>query len=449
MGGIAMAANDGILFEPLTIGKLTIPGRVVKAATSETRASRDGFATQATIDFYAPIARGGTPLIITGNIYVSPDGKSTPMQMGIDDDAKIPALARVVDAVHAEGSVIFAQLSHSGRQVLPSYAGLTEAVSSSAVTDLSTGVRPRALTVAEIRKVVDRFGDAAQRCRKAGFDGIEIHAGHGYLISQFLTPYTNRRTDEYGGPVENRVRLLREIYRAIRERVGPDFPVIMKLNGADYLPLRAGLRTPELVEIARIMEGDGIDGVEISVGHYESGFPVVRGTFGRCLRAMADGSARYLPRFRRFFMVTFWPVVALFCNLIWRPAEGYNLRYAKHFKKALSIPVLCVGGFLTRREMEAAIDQTFCDAVSIGRGFVADPFLYRHLREGSAGPRCVDCNACIGCIGTQPVDCYHPRVRAEKDAMLGAVGKPFAQISARNGIVNAGAMAEQRPSVHS
>src|SRR5690606_22410416 len=135
-------------------------------------------------------------------------------------DAKIPALARLVDAVHAHGSRIFAQLSHSGREVLPTFAGIAEAVSASDVTDLSTGVRPRPLTLAEIRDVVERFGQAAARCRTAGFDGVEIHAGHGYLINQFLTPYTNRRTDAYGGTLENRVRLLREVHAAIRDHAG-------------------------------------------------------------------------------------------------------------------------------------------------------------------------------------------------------------------------------------
>lgn len=416
-----MSAEDGILIKSLSIGSLTLPGRVIKAATSETRADKDGFATQALIDFYLPIAKGGTPLIITGNIYVSFDGKSTPMQMGIDDDNKIPALSRLVDAVHAHGVKIFAQLSHSGREVLPGFAGLREAVSASDVRDLSTGIRPRALTVAEIERVVERFGDAAARCNAAGFDGIQIHAGHGYLISQFLTPYTNRRTDQYGGALGNRVKLLRDIYHAIRARVGAGYPVIMKLNGSDYLPLRAGLKTPGLVEIAKIMEREGLDAVEVSVGHYESGFPVVRGTFGRCLRNMVQGSVRHLPGLRRFLFTVFWPLFAFLCNLIWRPYEGYNLRYAREFKKALSIPVFCVGGFLTRAEMQAAIEQGSCDAVSVGRGFVANPLLYRHLRDGTPGPRCVDCNACVGHIGSQPIDCYHPEVRAEKDAMLAAM----------------------------
>ena len=300
----------GLLFHPLRIGTLTLPGRVIKAATSETRADKDGFATQALIDFYLPIAKGGVPLIITGNIYVSPDGKSTPMQMGVDDDDKIPALSRLTGAVHAHGVKIFAQLSHSGREIVPGFAGLREAVSASDVTDLSTGTRPRALTVAEIERVVERFGDAAARCKTAGFDGIEIHAGHGYLISQFLTPYTNRRTDQYGGAPANRVKLLRDVYRAIRARVGADFPVIMKLNGSDYLPLRAGLNTPELVDIAKTLEREGLDAVEVSVGHYESGFPVVRGTFGRCLRNMVQGSVRHLPPLRRVLFTVFWPLVA-------------------------------------------------------------------------------------------------------------------------------------------
>ena len=114
--------------------------------------------------------------------------KSTPMQMGIDDDARIPALSRLVDAVHTQGVKIFAQLSHSGREIVPAFAGLPEAVSASNVTDLSTGTRPRALTVPEIERIVERWGDAAGRCKTAGFDGIQLHAGHGYLISQFLTP---------------------------------------------------------------------------------------------------------------------------------------------------------------------------------------------------------------------------------------------------------------------
>jgi 2,4-dienoyl-CoA reductase-like NADH-dependent reductase (Old Yellow Enzyme family) len=413
-----MPADDSLLFAPIKIGKLAIAGRLIKTATAETRATDDGFATPELIDFYLPMAKGGTPLIITGNIYVSLDGKSAPRQVGADHDDKIPGLKRLTDAVHAHGSKMFAQLNHCGRQVVPRFAGLAEAVSASGKTELVTGTRPRPLTLAEIERLVGRYAEAAERCEKAGFDGIQIHAANGYLMSQFLTPYTNQRTDAYGGSVDGRTRLLREVLRAIKSRVGPDFPVIIKMNGSDYLPLRPGLKTAELAEIAAILESVGADAIEVSVGHYESGFPMVRGTFGRCLRNMVQGSMSHLGFLRRWLFRLFWPFLALVFNLIWTPREGFNLRYAREFKRKLKIPVICVGGFLTREAMEAAIRQGECDIVSAGRAFIADPLLYRHLRDNEPGPRCVDCNACIGHLGAQPAECYHPRVKAEKDAML-------------------------------
>lgn len=415
-----MPSVQSPLFSPLTIGGLTIPGRVIKTATSETRATADGYVTPELIDFYAPMARSGVPLIISGNLYTTPGGKSTPRQLGADEDAKIPALAKLVDAVHAHGTRIFAQISHAGRQLVPGFAGVAEAVSASDVVDQSSGTRPRPLTLPEVKRVIDEFGDAAARCQRAGFDGIQIHAGHGYLISQFLTPYTNKRTDQYGGSLENRARFLREIHTAIRTRVGPGYPVIVKLNGADELPVQ-GMKTPELIEVAQMLERDGLNGVEVSVGHYQSGFPIVRGTFWRCLRAMGQGAVRFHAPARRIAFSMIWPFAAVLANLVWGPREGFNLPYARQFKQALSIPVICVGGFLTRQAMEDALTKGSCDAVSAGRAFIADPLLYQHLREDRQGPKCVDCNACVGLVGTQPVDCYHPRVRAEKDAMLAAL----------------------------
>jgi 2,4-dienoyl-CoA reductase-like NADH-dependent reductase (Old Yellow Enzyme family) len=409
---------ESLLFSPIRIGALELPGRLFKTATAETRATADGFVTQEVLAFYVPIARGETPLIITGNIYVSRQGKSAPRQLGADDDDKIPGLAQMVAAVHARGGRMFAQLNHCGRQVVPDFVGAEDVVSASGVKDLLTGTQPRELRVEEIAGIVQDFAAAAQRCQRAGFDGVQMHSANGYLLSQFLTPYTNHRRDDYGGSLENRTRLAREILHAIRERVGQDFPVIMKMNGADQLPLRDGLKTPELVRAAQIMEAAGLDAVEISVGHYESGFPMVRGTFGRCLRNMLRGSMAHLPQPRRTLMRIFRPLVALASDLLWHGREGFNLDYTPAFAKALKIPVICVGGFRTRETMEAALAAGKCDAVSAGRAFIADPYFYRHLRDGQPGPRCVDCNACVGHLGAQPAECYHPRVRAEKDAML-------------------------------
>lgn len=413
-----MSAPGSALFKPIGIGQLVLPGRLFKTATAETRGTADGFATDAVADFYVPIARGGTPLIITGNIYVSRDGKSAPLQLGVDDDDKIAGLAKVVDAVHAQGAKFFAQLNHCGRQVIPRFAQSREAFSASDVKDLLTGTRPLPLTSAQIQRLVGQFADAAERCQRAGFDGVQLHSANGYLLSQFLTPYTNRRSDQYGGSMENRTRFIREIIQAIRARLGPAFPVIVKMNGSDWLPLRDGLKTGELVEAAVMLQQAGIDAVEISVGHYESGFPMVRGTFDLCLRNMLEGSMRYLPPLRRTLLRVFRPLVALASNLLWKSRQGYNLDYTPQFKERLAIPVICVGGFRTREAMEAAISAGKCDAVSAGRAFIADPYFYRHIRDQQPGPRCVDCNACVGHLGAQPAECYHPLVKAEKDAML-------------------------------
>lgn len=417
-----MAASETLLFTPIRIGPLELPGRLFKTATAETRASADGFVTDELVAFYRLLAMGGTPLIITGNIYVSRQGKSAPRQVGADDDDKIAGLARITEAVHAHGGRIFAQLNHCGRQVVPDFVGATEVVSASAVKDLLTGTRPRAMRADEIAAIVDQFGEAARRCRDAGFDGVQMHSANGYLMSQFLTPYTNRRDDDYGGTLERRTRFAREVLGAIRSRVGADFPVIIKMNGADALPLRDGLAPAELADAARIMETAGVDAVEISVGHYESGFPMVRGTFDLCLRNMMAGSMAHLPPVRRTLLRVFRPLVAFASNLLWKGREGFNLDYTPDFKARLTIPVISVGGFRTRATMEAAIARGLCDAVSAGRPFLADPFFYRHIRDGTPGPHCVDCNACVGHLGAQPADCYHPRVRAEKDAMLAELG---------------------------
>lgn len=417
-----MAAEQTVLFTPIRIGALELPGRLFKTATAETRASADGFATDEVVEFYRLIAMGGTPLIITGNIYVSRDGKSAPMQLGADHDDKIPGLAKVVDAVHAHGGKLFAQLNHCGRQVIPHFAQSPVAYSASNVKDLLTGTRPQALTVAEIKRLVGCYADAAERCQRAGFDGVQLHSANGYLLSQFLTPYTNRRTDEYGGSVENRTRFHREILQAIRSRLGPAFPVIVKMNGSDWLPLRDGLKTGELVEAAVVLESAGFDAIEISVGHYESGFPMVRGTFNIGLRHMVDGSMSYLPEPRRTLLRVFRPLVTLASNLLWPGRQGYNLDYTPQFKEKLNIPVICVGGFRTHEAMEAAIAQGKCDAVSAGRAFIADPFFYRHIRDRQPGPHCVDCNGCVGHLGAQPAECYHPVVKAEKEAMLAREG---------------------------
>ena len=410
---------DDILFQPFTLGKLVVDGRVCKTATSETRASADGFVTDELLAFYEPIARAGTPLIISGNLFVSREGKSTYRMCGADAPDKVPGLKRWADLVHGHGGKLFGQINHCGRQVFAKAMGLKRAVSASNVTEKVMGTRPRPLTVEEIKTVVRQFAASAQYCREAGFDGVQIHAGHGYLINQFLSPYTNRRRDEYGGNFDKRLRFLLDVYRAVRERVGPDYPLIAKIGGADALTARAGLNTAELAEIARILQEEGLDGVEVTVGHYESGFPMIRGRFDDFFKGlMKEGIGWQLPLVRKTGVTLFRRPISLIFNRIWPHYEGFNTGYSRAFKKKLKIPVICVGGFLTRPAAAEAVRQGWCDAVSVGRAMIADPYLYAHFKMNVSGPKCTFCNGCIARAGRLPVDCYDKKVKEEKDRVL-------------------------------
>jgi 2,4-dienoyl-CoA reductase-like NADH-dependent reductase (Old Yellow Enzyme family) len=421
VGEAAEAAEPSLLFEPLRLGPLEAAGRVFKTATAETRASETGDVTDELVEWYEWLARGGVPLIITGNLYVAPEGKSTYRMCAADTDARIPGLSRLADVCHRHGSKLVAQLSHCGRQVIVGHTGFDEAVSASAVRDPVMGALPRPLRAEELPGIVDAFASAAVRCQQAGFDGVQIHAAHGYLLNQFLTPHTNRRRDDYGGSFENRLRLVREVVRETRRRVGADFALLLKLNGDDLLPLRKGLHVDENIEIGRRLVAEGIDAIEVSVGHYESGFPMTAGRFNGFYRELVTrGAGRLMGYGRRFALKHFDPLFAAISNRLWPSREGFNLDYARRFKAELSVPIISVGGFRTRSAMEQALNDGATDAISCGRAFIADPYLFEHLRANETGPRCDDCNLCLARAGTGPVDCWNPIVRAEKNKLLEA-----------------------------
>lgn len=415
---MAETANTRVLFEPLDIGGMRIPGRIIKTATTETMSTEDGFVTDELVAFYEPYAEAGTPLIITGNFYTQRSGRVYKRMPGADHDDKIAGMKRMADAAHRHGSRICAQLSHAGRQVFQPAAN-DDPVSASAVSDKFSGIRPRALRIDEIRSFVDGFARAAERCQLAGFDAIQIHAAQGYLLSQFLTPYTNRRSDAYGGSFDNRLRILLDILRATRQRVGDRFPILVKLNGDDALPLRKGLKTPALVEVARVLQDHGVDAVEISAGHYESGFPTIRGNFDRFFDTLLnEGVGREYPRGKQLSMRLSKGVLAALSNRLWPHSEGFNLAYAEQFRRALKIPVICVGGFSGPQAMAQAIAAGQCDAISIARAMIADPYLVRHIRRQEPVTACRFCSACLAHIGARPLDCSHPEVGPQRALML-------------------------------
>lgn len=300
----------------------------------------------------------------------------------------------------------------------PGSAGI---IAPSAVREPLYGVRPRALRTDELAGVVESFAAAAARAQAAGFDGVQIHAAHGYLLSEFLTPHTNRRDDDYGGSLTNRMRLLLEVLTAIRERVGDDFPILAKLNGTDMLPLRRGATTEELVAVAIAMQDAGLDAIEISRAHYESWPGIVLGNYDGFWRAQVrEGLGQKVSFARRAFVWVAAPLIERVAARLAPGSEGFNLPHAERFARALDIPVICVGGFHSRAAIEGALQAGGCDAVSAARAFIADPYLFRNVTgiPHPDAPVCGYCNGCIARFGGRPIDCYSEPIRQRRDAML-------------------------------
>lgn len=357
-----------ILFTPVTIGRLKAPNRFVRSATHDYLADdRQGTITPAQLELYRRLAEGQIGLIITGHAYVHPSGKASPRQIAIDDDTKIPGLSQLVRTVHqtGSGSLVFIQISHAGRQTRPKLCG-QQPVAPSSVYDPVSKILPRELSPEEIIKVIDWFVKAAARARQAGFDGVQLHAGHGYLLSSFISPHTNRRTDNWGGNWENRSRIIREIISGIHRTCGPDFPVIIKMNATDHLT--GGLTPEEAREIAVSLEKAGLAAIEVSGGMNEAGLGSV------------------------------WP------GLRTEEEEGYFVPLAASIKKALVIPVMGLGGIRSLRVAERLVSSGQVDLVSMSRPFINDPDLVRKFRSGQLDKSpCLSCNKCFNPWGIRCV----------------------------------------------
>ena len=415
------------LLSPIRIGSLELSARLFKAATMEGMADPNGRVSDQMLEFYAHFARAGTPLVVTGSFYVAPEGAVAPATCGIDDDDKIAGVRRLVEVVHRpqSGAHLFVQLNHGGRQVVR--AGNSTGtgmpiLSASAIADPILWNKVRAMDEEEVAATVEAFASAAARCAESGCDGVELHAGHGFLISQFLSPHTNRRRDQYGGSLRRRARLFTDIVAAIKQRVGVDFPVTAKMNGADLLPGRRGLTSDALAEVARLAQEEGLDAVTVTVGHYESGLSMLRGQMRPMVRGLVDGGlGRDFHPLLKLGIRAATPTVAALGYLLWRRREAFNLRYAAPFKERLHIPVVSVGGFADPAVMEAAIASGRCDAVASARGLLANPYLLRHIRAGvDPGPECDFCNACSGMLIGTHTSCHNPGMSRRRQAMLEA-----------------------------
>lgn len=346
------------LFDQTTINGMIMRNRLVRSATWEGMCEADGRPTEKLAHWYRDLARGGVGLIITGYSFVRPDGKQLPGKMGIHTDDFAREMKALTKAVHDQQGKICIQLVHAGGQTDAATAHC-QPLAPSAVQVEQFPELPQEMSKKDIAEIVVAFADAARRAKTFGFDAIQLHGAHGYLINQFLSPLTNKRTDEYGGSIEKRCQFLLEVYHAVRETVGEDFPVLIKLNGSDFV--EGGLSIEDAVYAATMLDNAGIDAIEVSGGTSASGDKTP-------VRIKIEKPEQ----------------------------EAYNLSLAKQIKKATNCPVMVVGGFRSYEVAEKSVKDEGIDYISMARPFIREPDLAQRWSQGDPSPaKCISCNGCF------------------------------------------------------
>jgi 2,4-dienoyl-CoA reductase-like NADH-dependent reductase (Old Yellow Enzyme family) len=335
-------------------------------------------------ELYEELARGGVGLIITGHMYVHPSGKAHDEMTGVHKDDLIPDLAKLARAVHDLGGLVVPQINHGGMNSLAEE--VSEAVAPSAIDQPFLTKPAREMTAEEVDTAVQAFGEAARRCQEAGFDGVQIHAAHGYLISQFLSPFVNKRTDKWGGTAEGRMRFLRGVCRAVREQVGDEYPVLIKLGMEDGV--EGGLSSEEGGRIVAASAGMGIDAIEISGGL---------------------GGANKTLNVRK--------------GIKSEAKEAYFLHLAREARQHTELPIILVGGLRSRSVMERVLADGHADFISLCRPLISEPDLPNRFRLGlSEKSRCLSANNCWAKEPGEGIACKCPHDRLTEHPS-GAQGK--------------------------
>jgi 2,4-dienoyl-CoA reductase-like NADH-dependent reductase (Old Yellow Enzyme family) len=376
------------LFEETPINQMTIKNRFVRAATWEGLATKKGEVTPKLIEMMVSLARGGVGLIISSHSYVSPEGQGTPWQIGIYDDTLIAKLQELTEAVHENGAKIIMQLTHAGLYAEVSVTDRPALV----VSD--NGEFPekniKVVTLEDIQHIVSCFSRASKRAKEAGFDGVEIHAGHGYFLSQFLSPIYNRRNDEYGGSIENRAGIHLQIYHAVRKIVGKDYPLLIKMNATDLV--ENGLTAEDALQAAKLFADAGFDAIEVSGGIIRTGK----------LSPSKPGISS-------------------------EAKEAYFKEYARRFKQTVNTPLILVGGIRSYEVAEQIIAEGIADYISMSRPLIREPDLIDRWRKGDRRKaQCTSDNLCFnpGLEG-KGIFCVTREIEKNRKVSPSLASKPF------------------------
>ena len=378
------------LFTPAKIGTCEIPNRLIVPAMVMNLCTKDGMITERYIRYIEEKAKGGWGMIITEDYAVNENAKGYKYIPGLYNDEQIAGNMQLTETVHKYASKLFCQMYHPGRQSKHDVNGNVQPVAPSAIKDPFCMDLPREITVEEIHQIVKDFGSTARRAKESGFDGIEIHAAHGYLISEFLSPFTNKRVDEYGGCFENRTRILDEIYAEIRRNVGKDFPVQVRISANEYL--LGGRTEADTYELVRHLDELGVDAIHISNGMYAS--PVLRQIIA--------------PMYTE---------------------HAFNMDTAQQVKKLVSCPVIVTNRINDPKMADTILEMGKADFIGMGRGSLADPHLPNKAKEG----KFENIRYCIGCLqgceagllaGTCATCLVNPRVAREYENPMEKTAAP-------------------------
>jgi 2,4-dienoyl-CoA reductase-like NADH-dependent reductase (Old Yellow Enzyme family) len=420
-----------LALEPLSMRNLSVKNRLFRSSLSGRFDNYDGSGTKTRINWDLKFARGGVGAIISSNSPVHPRGLIVPGYAHIDRDDSIPFWRELVARVHEHDCRYIVQIAYSGRQRDMGGFEYPKGLSSTGKREPLHGFPCERMTVDQIREVVADFGRAAYRAREADADGVEVHGCNGYLITQFLSSGINDRDDDYGGSLENRARFALDVVRAIRSEVGSDYHVQFKISAEErhneLLPWhRKGNSLEESLQVCRWLEEAGVDAIHVSSG---GAFPHPRNPAG-------DAPVKELVRtydvmlssgsytFRNYILFRLWPTSRIFKWWWERPSrkgvEGINLPLARAVKEAVSVPVICAGGFQTQSVIAQAIADGACDAVSIARPLLANPDLPLLFAQGldEAPKPCTYCNKCLVTFIENPLGCYEESRYSSREEML-------------------------------
>ncbi len=392
------------VFEPCSLGTLTLKNRIIRSATHEGMAHADGAPTDDLLKTYRSLSIGGAGAIITGYVSVKQNGRTFPNMRMFDGDAYVDVYKSINDQLRQYNTPMILQIAHGGSRSMSRITG-REVVSASPRRKNDYGDRVREASDTEIKSIIDAFVAAIVRAKAAGFNGVELHAAHGYLLSEFISPVLNRRKDRWGGSLENRMRIVLEILSGARREVGK-FPILVKISAQDEH--KRGLTEAEVVTIAQMLQKASCDAIEVSCGYGDFMHTV------RMPKAPVDAVLGLMPSYRDMpsYQKRLFRIIAPFLTKVRKPIFNYNVGAAELIKQNVDIPVIVVGGIRSLQDITTIISEKGIDFVSLSRPFIIEPDIVNRFQQGQESSRCINCGYCLIGVAANPLRCYYGRVPA-------------------------------------